>query len=137
MLNRADIIGRLGKDPEVRYSQAGKVHTTFTVATTRKFNKGDEKCEETEWHRMISFGRTAEVCGEYLRKGSLVLITGRLQTRSWDDKDGVKRYTTEIVVDRMQMLGSRDGGGRQDQPGPPDPFDKSAPDNIDDSQVPF
>jgi single-strand DNA-binding protein len=118
-LNKAMIIGRLGKDPEIRYTQDGKAVANFTLATSDKWRDKDsgEMQERTEWHRVVAFGRLGEICGEYLAKGRQVFIEGRLQTRSWE-KDGVTRYTTEIVANNMQMLGSRNdfqgqGGGNR------------------------
>lgn len=107
-VNKAIIVGRLGKDPEIRYTQDGQAVANFTVATSEQWrdkNTG-EKRERTEWHRIVAWGRTAEICGEYLAKGKQIYIEGRIQTREWEDKDGIRRYTTEIVVSQMQMLGS-------------------------------
>ena len=107
-VNKVILVGRLGKDPEVRYSNNGNAITNFNLATSRVYkNKQGEKVDETEWHRCVSFGRTAEVCGEYLSKGSQVYIEGSLQTNEWEDQEGNKRKTTEIRAWRMQMLGSR------------------------------
>jgi len=108
-VNKVILIGRLGRDPEVRYTPDGTAVANFSIATSREWNdKGTgEKREQTEWHRIVAFRRLGEICGEYLSKGSQVYIEGRLQTRDWEDKDGNKRYTTEIVADQMQMLGSR------------------------------
>ena len=108
MINKAMLIGNLGKDPETRYTQNGAAVTNFSIATTerQKDNEGQQQ-EQTEWHRIVTFGRLAEICGNYLSKGSLVYIEGRIQTRSWEDKDGGKRYTTEIVALNMQMLDSK------------------------------
>ena len=135
-VNKVILIGRLGKDPEVRYTQSGTAVTNFNMATTRTYKKENEKVDETEWHRVVAFGRTAEVCGEYLQKGSQVYVEGRLQTREWEDKDGNRRWTTEIITERMQMLGSRS----EREAGPPsggmDPFDKT-PDTFPDDDVPF
>ena len=115
MLNKASLIGRLGGDPEVRYTQSGTAVANFTVATSERWkDKDGQQQEQTEWHRIVAFARLGEICGEYLSKGSLVYIEGRIQTRSWDDKDGNKRYTTEIVAREMKMLGSKNdnnGGG--------------------------
>jgi single-strand DNA-binding protein len=113
-LNRAMLIGRLGKDPEVRYTQDGKAVASFSIATSEKWKDKatGENREKTEWHRIVAFRRLGEICGEYLSKGSQIYIEGRLQTRSWE-KDGVTRYTTEIIADRMQMLGSKDRGDFQ------------------------
>jgi single-strand DNA-binding protein len=110
-VNKVILIGNLGRDPEVRYMPSGDAVANFSVATTEKWkDKNGEMQEQTEWHRVSFFGRQAEICGEYLRKGSSVYIEGRLQTRKWTDKDGNERTTTEIRGDRMQMLGGRGGG---------------------------
>ena len=113
-VNKVILVGNLGRDPETRYSPDGAAITNVSVATTSQWkdkNTG-EKREETEWHRVAFFGRLAEIAGEYLKKGSQVYIEGRLRTRKWQDKEsGADRYTTEIVVDAMQMLGSRQGAG--------------------------
>ena len=110
-VNRVILIGNLGKDPEMRYLPSGDAVANFSIATTEKFkDKGGAMQEHTEWHRISFFGRTAEVAGEYLKKGSPVYVEGRIRTRKWQDKDGNDRYSTEIVGDRMQLLGSRGGG---------------------------
>ncbi len=122
-VNKVILIGNLGRDPEIRYTQGGTAVANFTLATTDRFKNRDGEWEDrTEWHRVVFFGRTAEVCGEYLHKGKQVYVEGRLQTRKWEDKGGQERYTTEIVGDRMQMLGRADGGasggrGGSDQEG--------------------
>jgi single-strand DNA-binding protein len=111
-VNKVILIGNLGRDPEVRYLPSGDAVANFSIATTEKWkDKGGEMQEQTEWHRISFFGRQAEICGEYLRKGSSVYVEGRLQTRKWTDKDGNERTSTEIRGDRMQMLGGRGGGG--------------------------
>jgi single-strand DNA-binding protein len=111
-VNKAILIGNLGKDPEIRYTQSGMAIANFTLATTDRFKNRDGEWEDrTEWHRVVFFGRTAEVCGEYLHKGKQVYVEGRIQTRKWEDKSGQERYTTEIVGDKMQMLGRVDEGG--------------------------
>ncbi len=107
-VNKAILIGNLGKDPDVRYAPNGDAITNITVATTESYkDKSGEKQEKTEWHKVAFFGKLAEIAGEYLKKGSQVYVEGRIQTRKWQDKDGQDRYTTEIVADRMQMLGGR------------------------------
>jgi len=115
-VNKAIVVGRLGRDPEVRYTPDGTAVANFSVATSEEWKDKatGEKREKTEWHRIVAFRRLGEICGEYLSKGRQVYIEGRIQTRDWEDKDGVKRYTTEIVASQMQMLGSRDdfGGSR-------------------------
>lgn len=111
-VNKVILVGNLGKDPDVRYMPSGDAITNITMATTDSWkDKNGEKQEKTEWHRVAFFGKLAEIAGEYLKKGSQVYVEGRLQTRKWQDKEGQDRYTTEIVADRMQMLGSRSGGG--------------------------
>ena len=117
-VNKAILVGRLGKDPEIRYTPSGTAIANFTMATSENYkDKDGQKQERTEWHRIVAFGKLAEICGEYLAKGKQVYIEGRIQTRSWDDKDGNKKYMTEIVANTMQMLGkpedaSAPGGGQ-------------------------
>jgi single-strand DNA-binding protein len=112
-VNKVIVVGNLGKDPETRFLPDGKAVCNFSVATTDtwKDKASGEKKEATEGHRISSFGRLAEICGEYLKKGSQVYIEGKLRTRKWQDKEGQDRYTTEIIADAMQMLGSRSGMG--------------------------
>jgi single-strand DNA-binding protein len=123
-VNKVILVGNLGRDPEVRYAPNGQAVANVTLATSESWkdkNTGDKQ-ERTEWHRVVFFGRLAEIAGEYLKKGAQVYVEGRLQTRKWQDKDGADRYTTEIVANEMQMLGSRAGAGvpsesfNQDQP---------------------
>ena len=126
MINKAILVGNLGRDPEMRYTQDGSAVANFTVATSERWTdrNTNERREQTEWHRVVCFRRLAEICGEYLHKGSKVYIEGRLQTRSWEGQDGQTRYTTEIVARDMKMLDSRGGGGGggygPDDPGPAD-----------------
>ncbi|MCF7970120.1 MAG: single-stranded DNA-binding protein [Methylococcaceae bacterium] len=112
MLNKVTLIGNLGADPDVRYMPTGGAVTTISLATTFRWKdkQSGERKENTEWHRVVFYNRLAEVVGEYLRKGSQVYIEGRLQTRKWQDKEGVDRYSTEIIASEMHMLGSRTGG---------------------------
>jgi single-strand DNA-binding protein len=112
-INKVILIGNLGRDPEVRYSPNGAAICNVTIATSRnwKDKNSGERMEETEWHRVVFYDRLAEIAGEYLKKGRPVYVEGRLKTRKWQDKDGVDKYTTEIIADQMQMLGGRDGGG--------------------------
>ena len=108
MINKAILIGRLGKDPEVRYTPDGQMVTSFGLATDEQWkDKQGEKVQKTEWHKIVVFGKLAEICGNYLVKGKLVYLEGKLQTRSWENKDGVKQYTTEIVANDMKMLGDK------------------------------
>ena len=105
-VNKVILVGNLGRDPEMRYTPSGTAVANFTVATSERFtDKSGDKQERTEWHRIVAWGRLAEICNEYLRKGKQVYLEGRLQTREWEDKDGNKKYTTEIVAREMQMLG--------------------------------
>ena len=118
-VNKVILIGNLGRDPEVRYAPSGSAICNVTLATSRQWkdkNSGDRQ-EETEWHRVVFYDRLAEIAGEYLKKGRPVYVEGRLKTRKWTDKDGVEKYTTEIVADQMQLLGSREGMGGGDEGG--------------------
>jgi single-strand DNA-binding protein len=110
-VNKVILVGNLGKDPESRFLPDGGAVCNFSIATTDKWkDKSGEQQERTEWHRISTFNKLAEICGEYLKKGSQVYVEGRLQTRKWQDKEGQDKYTTEVIADRMQMLGSRAGG---------------------------
>ncbi len=112
MLNKVTLIGRLGADPEVRYMPSGGAVTNISLATTRRWKdrQSGERRDETEWHRIAFFNRIAEVAGEYLRKGSLIYVEGRIRTRKWQDQNGQDRYSTEIIAEQMQMLDSKSGG---------------------------
>ncbi len=111
-VNKVILIGNLGSDPELKYTPSGAAVTNFNVATNEVWNDKDgNKQERTEWHRVVLWRKLAEIAGEYLKKGSKVYLEGRLQTRSWEDKDGVKRYTTDVVADNMTMLDSKGEGG--------------------------
>jgi len=115
-VNKVILIGNLGRDPETRYMPEGGAITNISIATTDKWkDKNGEMQEKTEWHRVAFFGKLAEIAGEYLKKGSQVYVEGRLQNRKWQDKDGQDKYTTEIVANVMQMLGSRQGMGGGDR----------------------
>lgn len=111
-VNKVILIGNLGRDPELRYAPNGAAICNVTIATSRNWkdkNSGD-KMEETEWHRVVFYDKLAEIAGQYLKKGRSVYVEGRLKTRKWTDKDGVEKYTTEIIADQMQMLGGKDEG---------------------------
>ena len=112
-VNKVTLIGNLGRDPEVRYAPSGSAICNVAIATSRswKDKTSGERQEETEWHRVVFYDRLAEIAGEYLKKGKSVYIEGRLKTRKWTDKDGVEKYTTEIIAQEMTMLGGREGGG--------------------------
>jgi single-strand DNA-binding protein len=129
-VNKVIIVGNLGRDPEVRYTPNGSAVCNVTVATSRvrKNKDSGEKSEDTEWHRIVFFDKLAEIAGEYLKKGRSVYVEGRLQTRKWQDKDGVEKYTTEIVATEMQMLGSREGmGGGASDDGGGSSYERPAP----------
>jgi single-strand DNA-binding protein len=130
-VNKVILIGNLGADPETRYLPSGDAVTNIRIATTENWkDKGGEKQEHTEWHRVAFFGRLAEIAGEYLKKGSPVYVEGRIRTRKWQDKEsGQDRYSTEIVADRMQLLGGRGGGTEpmSREPSPPAETGAKAP----------
>lgn len=137
-LNKVQLIGNLGRDPETRYMPNGEAVTNITVATTESWkdkNTGEKK-EQTEWHRVTFYRKLAEVVGQYCKKGSTIYVEGKLQTRKWTDKDGVEKYTTEIIADTMQML-----GGRPQENNTPDkksvlkPY--STPDNFVSDDIPY
>jgi len=122
-VNKVILVGNLGADPETRYSTDGAAITNIRMATTDRWkDKGSgEMREQTEWHRVVFFGRLAEIAGEYLKKGSPVYVEGRLRTRKWTDKEGHDRYSTEVTADNMQLLGSRGGAGEPStRDSPPD-----------------
>lgn len=112
-VNKVILVGNLGRDPETRYSPNGGAICNVSIATTRnwKDKASGERKEETEWHRVVFYDRLAEIAGEYLKKGRPVYVEGRLKTRKWTDKEGAEKFTTEIIAEEMQLLGSRDGGG--------------------------
>ncbi|HNU69146.1 MAG TPA: single-stranded DNA-binding protein [Myxococcota bacterium] len=143
-LNRVLIIGNLGSAPEIRTTGGGQTVATLSVATNEVWNdKAGQKQERTEWHKVIVWGRQAEFCGQYLQKGSTVFVEGRIQTRSWDDKDGQKRYTTEIVASNVQSIGGRGGADNAHQsygePPVAEPVGMpvTTPSAINDVDVPF
>ncbi len=138
MVNKVILVGNLGRDPELRTTQSGQPVANFTMATSRKWrNRDGERQEDTEWHTIVCWGRQAEVAGQYLTKGKQIYVEGRIQTRSWEDRQsGEKKYRTEIICDNFQMLGSRgssyDGGGSRDAapsqaPPPAAPADDDIP----------
>jgi len=147
MLNKVTLIGRLGSDPEVRYMPTGGAVTNVSLATSRRWkdkNTGERR-EETEWHRIVFFSKLAEIAGEYLKKGSQVYVEGRIQTNKWQDKEGKDRYTTEIIADQMQMLGSKNEGEGGDYPPKPSgnestgtaPFSEVTSNDAFDNDIPF
>ncbi len=144
-VNKAIILGSLGQDPDIRYTAGGAAVANISIATNEQWKdkESGEMQERTEWHRVVFFGRLAEIVGEYLRKGSQVYVEGRIQTRKWQDKEGKDRYTTEIVANEMQMLGSKSGGtaasfdqSPQPQQSAPATSGDSSNDDFDDD-IPF
>jgi single-strand DNA-binding protein len=137
-INKVILIGNLGADPEVRYTAGGAAVANVNLATTDSWRdkESGEQQERTEWHRIVFFGRLAEIVGEYLKKGSQIYVEGRLQTRKWQDRDGNDRYTTEIVASEMQMLGSRGGssGEYSQRQGPAETRGAAEPRQRDDSK---
>ena len=126
MLNKITIIGRLGADPDVRYTQNNTAVANISVATSERYkDKSGEQQEKTEWHRVVVWDRLAEICQKYLKKGSLVYFEGKSESREWEDKDGVKRYTTEIIAREMKMLDSKSTGEQKQEP-------EAEPDTSDD-----
>lgn len=118
-VNKVILVGNLGRDPEVRYTKSGQAVASFSLATSEKWKGKDGNDEEnTEWHRIVAWGKLGEIFGEYLEKGKQVYIEGKLQTREWDDKDGNKRSTTEIVAHNMTMLGQQSPGGQGERNDP-------------------
>ena len=139
-VNKVTLIGNLGNDPEVRYSGNGSAMANVSLATTMSWRDKDtgEQQERTEWHRIVFFGRLAEVVGEYLTKGRQIYIEGRLQTRKWEDKEGNERYTTEIVANEMQMLGNRNDAPVNQEPASlKEPTHKNSTDSSSKSSQPL
>ncbi len=137
MINKVILVGRLGGDPEVRYTPEGLMIVNFTLATDeQRKDKNGERVQKTEWHRIVTFGKLAEICSSYLAKGRLVFIEGRIQTRNWEDKEGVKRYTTEIIANNMQMLEAK-GQQRVEGTPPGVPSTPSPYPYPDEDDIPF
>ena len=149
-VNKVILIGNLGSDPEVRYTPDGVPVANFNLATSESWNDRNtgERQERTEWHRLVLWRKLAEIASQYLKKGSRIYVEGKLQTRSWDDQSGQKRYTTEVVVNDMQMLDSRGEGGSRDagysdrpaggqNVGPAAQPDAPPPPGGDDDDLPF
>lgn len=128
-VNKAIIVGNLGNDPDMRYTAGGAAVANISVATAESWRdkESGEQQERTEWHRVVAFGRLAEIIGEYLRKGSQVYIEGRIQTRKWQDKDGQDRWSTEIVANELQMLGGKSGASANYESAPQSQPQQSAP----------
>lgn len=138
-VNKVILVGNLGADPQLRYTQGGTAVANFNLATSERFtNKNGEREERTEWHRVVAWAKLAEICSEYLKKGKQIYIEGRLQTRSWEDQSGVKKYTTEVIAQNMVMLGRV--GDTVDVPAQAGPDDENIPQAAgakDDDDLPF
>lgn len=129
-VNKVILVGNLGADPELRYTNTGTAVANYRIATNEQWtDKNGERQERTEWHNIVAWGKLGEICGKYLRKGRSVYVEGRLQTRSWEDQSGNKRYTTEVVAQVMQMLGGR--GGETGEAGASESLESRAPANED------
>ena len=137
MINKVTLVGYVGRDAEIRYLQSGQAVANFSMATSEKWKDRDgEQQERTEWHRIQSWGKLAEIVGKYVTKGRLLYVEGRLQTREWEDKNGEKRRTTEVVAQVVKLLGKSDGGSREEereqqderyQGPPPEPVNEDIP----------
>jgi len=140
-VNKVILIGNLGRDPEVKYTQNGTAVANLNVATNEVWtDKAGQKQERTEWHRVVVWGKQAQVLGEHLSKGKQIYVEGSLQTRSWDDREGNKRYTTEVRAVRVLMLGRAEGGGSRveaEVPGPETASDMGGPEMSNEDEVPF
>ena len=141
-VNKVILVGHLGANPEVRYTAGGQPVANLRIATTERWvNKNGEKTEQTEWHRVVAWGKLAEICGQYLQKGKQVYIEGKIRTRQWQDQQGQKRYSTEIVAQTVQMLGPRTGSerGPDDVAAmvPPDEHMGAEPGPGNDDDIPF
>ncbi len=140
-VNKAILVGNLGSDPELRHTSGGTPVANMSLATSEGFkNREGQRETRTEWHRVVAFGKLAEICGQYLKKGKQIYIEGRIQTRSWEDQAGNKRYTTEIVANQMVMLGRAGEGGYEQSDSQETPFDSGdsqAPAADDDDDLPF
>ena len=143
-VNKVILIGRLGNDPEMRYMPSGEAVANLSIATSESWTDKTTgaKREKTEWHRAVAFRKLAEIIGQYCKKGDQIYIEGKLQTRKWSDKNGQDHYTTEIIADQMQMLGSKEARGQRERqsekPGRfPDPPPNPSPQTFDDDMIPF
>lgn len=146
-LNKVFLMGNLGRDPEVRYTQGGAAVANFSIATNERWtDKNGQQQEKTEWHKIVVWGKTAELCGQYLKKGRQAFIEGRLQTREWTDKQNQKQYTTEIVANNVQFIGPRPDGapagngassGPENFGPPPGADDTSPPAGVGPDDIPF
>jgi single-strand DNA-binding protein len=135
-VNKVILLGNLGSEPELRYTPSGTAIATFSLATSEQWtNKDGEKGEKTEWHKIVAWARLGEICGEYLHKGKQVYIEGRLQTSSWEDREGVKKYKTEVIAQTMQMLGAPGREGKATSP--EERFPNEEPVSIPEDDIPF
>ena len=142
-VNKVILVGRLGRDPESRFTGSGQAVCNFSLATDRSYkDRNGQTTKQTEWHKIVAWGKLAEICQKYLKKGSQIFIEGRIQSRQWDDKDGNKRTSFEIVAGEMRMLGSRGDAGAAGHSGdeaeaPPAPAPEEAGPEVGDEDIPF
>jgi len=137
-LNKVMLLGNLGADPEIRYTPSGTAVANFQMATHERWTSKDgEKQERTEWHRVVAWRRLGEIAGEYLHKGNAVFVEGRNQTRQWEDRDGNKRYTTEVIATNLQLLGNGGGANRPPAHGDEDAPEYEGPADTPDDDIPF
>jgi single-strand DNA-binding protein len=137
-VNKAILVGRLGRDPETRYTSGGQAVCNFTLATDESYrDRAGERQKRTEWHRIVAWGKLAEICQQYLKKGSLVFVEGRIQTRQWDDREGNKRTTVEIVANAMKMLGPRAEAAAPAEVAEPAAAEEAPAPEISDEDIPF
>ena len=139
MVNKVILVGNLGRDPELRSLPSGQPVANFTVATNRRWKDRDgNRQEKTEWHNIVCWGKQAEIAGQYLRKGKQVFIEGRLETRSWEDRQsGEKRFRTEVICENFQMLGQRGGGAGEDVGAPPQTAPEESAPTVEEDDIPF
>jgi single-strand DNA-binding protein len=140
MVNKVILVGNLGQDPELRYTSSGTPVCDMRIATSESWTgRNGERKERTEWHRVVVWGKQGENCANYLRKGRQVYVEGRLQTRAWEDREGRKRYTTEVVANNVQFLrgGSRDTDSRKEEPPPADDYDAPPTQQDEEDDIPF
>jgi single-strand DNA-binding protein len=132
-MNKVILIGHIGKDPDLRYTASGTAVAKFSMATAEKIGKGENRKQQTDWHKIVTWGKQAEFVGEYVKKGNQLAITGKIQTRDWEDRDGIKRYTTEIIAHHLEFGGGKKDNNSQQRPATTEHY----PDDEPMDEVPF
>jgi single-strand DNA-binding protein len=132
-MNKVILIGHIGKDPDLRYTASGTAVAKFSMATAEKIGKGENRKQQTDWHKIVTWGKQAEFVGEYVKKGNQLAITGKIQTRDWEDRDGIKRYTTEIIAHHLEFVGGKKDNNSQQRPATTEHY----PDDEPMDEVPF